>query len=245
MTDSTTPNASAAPMAANMATAATAPPLLTIDIVSDVVCPWCYIGKRKLEAALALPEAADLPPVQIRWHPFQLNPDLPEAGMPRKQYLEEKFGGPARAAEIYARVHAAGAAVGLDLNFDAIKQQANTLAAHALIAFAQDDSSNGPDNGVGNKIKERLMKAYFVEGRFIGSMDVLAQIAVEAGLDGDAARAYVSNPAHRAGVAQADAQARQMGVSGVPFFIFNQKVAVSGAQDPQTLLAAMQQALRQ
>ena len=245
MTDSTTPNASAAPMAANMATAATAPPLLTIDIVSDVVCPWCYIGKRKLEAALALPEAADLPPLQIRWHPFQLNPDLPEAGMPRKQYLEEKFGGPARAAEIYARVHAAGAAVGLDLNFDAIKQQANTLAAHALIAFAQEDKRNGPDNAVGNQIKERLMQAYFVEGRFIGSLDVLAQIAVEAGLDGDAARAYMGDPANRAAVAQADAQARQRGVGGVPFFIFNQKVAVSGAQDPQTLLAVMQQALRQ
>ena len=239
LTDSTTPIASTVP------TVAKPDALLTIDIVSDVVCPWCYIGKRKLEAALALPQAADLPPVQIRWHPFQLNPDLPEAGMPRKQYLEDKFGGPARAAEIYARVHDAGAAVGLDLNFDTIKQQANTLAAHALIAFAQEDKRNGPDNAVGNQIKERLMQAYFVEGRFIGSLDVLAQIAVEAGLDGDAARAYVSDPTHRAAVAQADAQARQMGVGGVPFFIFNQKVAVSGAQDPQTLLAARQQALRQ
>ncbi len=218
---------------------------LTIDIVSDVVCPWCYIGKRKLEAALALPEAVNLPPVQIRWHPFQLNPDLPEAGVPRKQYLEDKFGGPARAAEIYARVHAAGAAVGLDLNFDAIKQQANTLAAHALIAFAQEDQQNGPDNAMGNKIKEGLLKAYFVEGRFIGSVDVLTEVAVAAGLDGDAARAYISSAAHRAEVAQADAQARQMGVSGVPFFIFNQKVAVSGAQDPHTLLAAMQQAVAQ
>jgi predicted DsbA family dithiol-disulfide isomerase len=216
---------------------------LTIDIVSDVVCPWCYIGKRKLEAALALPQAAGLPPVQIRWHPFQLNPDLPEAGMPRKQYLEEKFGGPARATEIYARVHAAGVAVGLDLNFDAIKQQANTLAAHALIAFAQQGAGNGPDNEVGNRVKEHLLKAYFVEGRFIGSVDVLTQIAAEAGLDADAARAYLGNAANRAEIAQADAQARQMGVTGVPFFIFNQKVAVSGAQDPQTLLAAMQQAV--
>ena len=240
-----TPSAPMTATAAASPTPSQAPAPLTIDIVSDVVCPWCYIGKRKLEAALALPQAADLPPVQIRWHPFQLNPDLPEAGVPRKQYLEDKFGGPARAAEIYARVHAAGAAVGLDLNFDAIKQQANTLAAHALIAFAQEDSRNGPDNAVGNKIKERLLQAYFVEGRFIGSMDVLAQIAVEAGLDGDAARAYISNAARRAGVAQADAQARQMGVSGVPFFIFNKKVAVSGAQDPETLLAAMQQAVAQ
>ncbi len=221
-----------------------APEPLMIDIVSDVVCPWCYIGKRKLEAALALAQAAGLPPVQIRWHPFQLNPDLPEAGMPRKQYLEEKFGGPARAAEIYARVHAAGVAVGLDLNFDAIKQQANTLAAHALIAFAQEHSRNGPDNAMGNTVKERLMQAYFVQGRFIGSMDVLTEFAVEAGLDGNAARAYINDPTHRASVAKADAQARQMGISGVPFFVFNGQVAVSGAQDPQTLLTAMRQACK-
>ncbi len=266
-----------------LAPAAIAQAVLTIDIVSDVVCPWCYIGKRKLEAALALPDAAHLPPVQIRWHPFQLNPTLPEAGMPRKQYLEEKFGGPARAAEIYARVHAAGAAVGLDLKFDAIQQQANTLAAHALIAFAQEadlpqhraeshtqranvgadpdsplrraaPSQAAPPRGAeshtqwanvgASQLKERLMQAYFVEGRFIGSIDVLTEIAIEAGLDGAAARAYITDAKHRSEVTQADAQARQMGISGVPFFIFNQKVTVSGAQDPQTLLAAMQQALR-
>jgi predicted DsbA family dithiol-disulfide isomerase len=218
---------------------------LTIDIVSDVVCPWCYIGKRKLEAALALPEAAGLPEVQIRWHPFQLNPDLPQEGMPRKQYLEDKFGGPARAAEIYARVGAAGKAVGLDLNFAGIERQANTLMAHALIAYAQASPLNGPGNGIGNAVKERLLKAYFVEGRFIGDIGVLVEIAVAAGLDGDATRRHLSDPAVLESVSQADAQARQMGISGVPFFIFNQKVAVSGAQDPQTLLAAMQQAVEE
>ncbi len=220
---------------------------LTIDIVSDVVCPWCYIGKRKLEAALALPEAAGLPGVQIRWHPFQLNPDLPQAGMPRKQYLEDKFGGPERAAQIYERVSAAGRSVGLALNFDGIQQQANTLLAHALIAYAQNSPLNhvdgDVDNRLGNDLKERLLKAYFVEGRFIGSVDVLVDIATAAGLNGDDVRAPLSDPATRNAVAQADAQARQMGISGVPFFIFNQKVAVSGAQDPQALLAAMQQAI--
>jgi predicted DsbA family dithiol-disulfide isomerase len=220
---------------------------LTIDIVSDVVCPWCYIGKRKLEAALALPEASALPPIQIRWHPFQLNPDLPQAGMPRKQYLEDKFGGPERAAQIYERVGAAGQSVGLALNFEGIKQQANTLLAHALIAYAQNSPLNhvdgDADNRLGNDVKERLLKAYFVEGRFIGSVDVLVDIAVAAGLNGDDIRAHLSDPATRDAVAQADAQARQMGISGVPFFIFNQKVAVSGAQDPQALLAAMQQAV--
>ena len=227
----------------------TDPAALTIDIVSDVVCPWCYIGKRKLEAALALPEAAFLPKVHMRWHPFQLNPDLPEAGVSRKQYLEDKFGGPARAAEIYARVGAAGKAVGLDLNFDGIKQQANTLMAHALIAYAQNSPLNKPTdtdaNPLGNAVKEQLLKAYFVEGRFIGSLDVLVEIAVAAGLDGEDVRRHLSDPAAREAVSQADAQARHMGISGVPFFIFNQKVAVSGAQDPKILLEAMQQAVSQ
>lgn len=216
---------------------------LTIDIVSDVVCPWCFIGKRKLEAALQLPQAANLPPVHIRWHPFQLNPDLPQEGVPRKQYLEDKFGGPERAKEIYARVGAAGQAVGLQLNFDAIQQQANTLSAHALIAYAQAHPSNGAENTLGNDIKERILNAYFVEGRFVGSVVVLVDIAVAAGLNAEEVRAHLSNPQTRQDVSDADAQARQMGISGVPFFIFNQKVAVSGAQDPDALLAAMQQAL--
>jgi len=211
-------------------------PVLTIDVVSDVVCPWCYIGKRKLEAALALPQAADLPRAVVRWHPFQLNPDMPALGVSRKQYLEDKFGGPARAAEIYARVRAAGLGAGLDLNIDGITTQPNTLAAHALIAFAQQQ-------GAGNEVKERLLQAYFVENRFIGSVDVLAAIAAEAGLDAKAAREWVSNPDQLQAVASADAQARGMGVSGVPFFIFNQKIALSGAQDPAALLKAMRQAV--
>ena len=211
-------------------------PTLTIDVVSDVVCPWCYIGKRKLETALALPAAADLPNVVIRWHPFQLNPDMPAEGMSRQQYLEDKFGGPQRAAEIYERVRAAGNAVGLALNIDGITLQPNTLAAHALIAFAQLGDFDASD------IKERLLKAYFVENRFIGSANVLAEIAEEAGLNGEDARAFVTDPDQLAAVAQADAHIRSLGVSGVPFFIFNQKLTVSGAQDPAVLLAAMQQA---
>ena len=215
---------------------AQAEPVLTIDIVSDVVCPWCYIGKRKLEAALALPGAAGLPKVEIRWHPFQLNPDMAPDGISRKQYLEDKFGGPERAAEIYARVRAAGKSAGLDLNIDGISLQPNTLAAHALIAFGQQ-------HGAGSAVKEGVLKAYFVENRFIGNVDVLGEIAAEAGLDAAAARAWVSDPAQLQAVADADAQARSMGISGVPFFIFNQKLAVSGAQDPATLLDAMQQAV--
>ncbi len=145
--------------------------------------------------------------------------------------------GPARCAEIYERVRAAGRTAGLELNIDGITLQPNTLAAHALIAFAQQGDADGGD------IKERLLKAYFVENRFIGSPDVLAEIADEAGLNPDAARSFVTDPDALRAVAQADAQARSMGINGVPFFIFNQKVAVSGAQDPASLLAAMQQAM--
>lgn len=213
-------------------------PILAIDIVSDVVCPWCYIGKRRLEAALALPDAAQLPTMEIRWHPFQLNPELPAQGISRKAYLEEKFGGAQRAEEIYERVRAAGRSAGLELNIDGISLQPNTLAAHALISFAQQR-----DGGAASDIKERLMKAYFVDNRFIGSLDVLSDIAREAGMDAQAARAFISDPAQLESVAQADAQARTNGINGVPFFIFNQKVAVSGAQEPATLLSAMQQAL--
>ena len=211
-------------------------PTLTIDVVSDVVCPWCYIGKRKLEAALASPGAASLPNVVVRWHPFQLNPDMAPQGLPRQQYLEDKFGGPKRAAEIYDRVRAAGQAVGLALNIDGITLQPNTLAAHALMAFAQLGDFDASD------IQERLFRAYFVENRFIGSADVLAEIAEEAGLNGEDARAFVTDPEQLAAVAQADAHVRSLGINGVPFFIFNQKVTVSGAQDPAMLLAAMQEA---
>ncbi len=210
----------------------------TIDVVSDVVCPWCYIGKRKLEAALEQARQAGLGEPEVRWHPFQLNPDMPLEGISRKQYLEDKFGGPQRATEIYARVKAAGKAAGLELDIDGITQQPNTLAAHALLAFAQQHGA-----AVGNDVKERLLKAYFVENRFIGNPDELVAIAGEAGLDAQAARAFISDPQQLQQVADADMRARRMGIGGVPFFIFNQKVAVSGAQDPAQLLEAMQQSL--
>ena len=161
---------------------------------------------------------------------------MPAQGVPRKQYLEDKFGGPERAAEIYERVRAAGQAVGLQLNIDGITRQPNTLAAHALIAFAQQGDADG------NDIKERLLKAYFVENRFIGDALVLAEIAEEAGLSASAAQAFVTDPQQLAQVAQADAHVRSLGINGVPFFIFNQAVTLSGAQDPTILLAAMQQA---
>ena len=119
---------------------------VVVDVVSDVVCPWCYIGKRRLEAALAqLRESNPDLPFEIRWHPFQLNPDLPAEGVDRKAYLEAKFGGPQRAKQVYERVMAAGTSVGIPFDFDAIKRQPNTLQAHRLTAWAQSRNEGDAD----------------------------------------------------------------------------------------------------
>ncbi|WP_395706534.1 DsbA family oxidoreductase [Casimicrobium huifangae] len=210
------------------ATATTSP--LNIDIVSDVVCPWCYIGNRAAHPGVE---------VAIRWHPFQLNPDLPPEGTDRKAYLEAKFGGPQRAAEIYARVSAAGRNAGLALNFDGIQRQPNTLMAHALIAYAQSIEGGGSADA----IVERLFKAYFVDGRFVGDIDVLVAIAAECGLDAEATRAVLSEPSTLEQIAALDASVRRQGISGVPFLIFNQKLALSGAQPPEVMLDAMTKSL--
>jgi predicted DsbA family dithiol-disulfide isomerase len=206
---------------------------LSIDVVSDVVCPWCFIGKRHLEAALAgLPEAAG---ATVRWHPFELNPDLPAEGVDRKRYLEAKFGGPARAAEIYARVREAGVRAGLAFDFDAIARQPNTRDAHRLIAWAQSRGDAGP-------LVERLFRAYFLEGRFVGDRETLAALGAEAGCDGDAALAWLESGRGGDEIAAAEARVHALGISGVPFFIFDGKVGLSGAQPPETMRAAIAQA---
>ena len=215
--------------------AAVRSPAVVIDVVSDVVCPWCYIGKRKLEAALGelgRQDAATEP--SVRWHPFQLNPDLPPQGIPRKTYLHAKFGG-ARAAEVYARVKAVGAEVGIAFDFDRIDIQPNTLAAHRLIAWAQERV----DAGLTSDLVERLFQAYFVQGRAIGEPDELARIASEAGLELAAARAMLASTENLAAVSAEDREARDVGINGVPFFIFNGSTALSGAHDPETLLQAI------
>jgi len=211
---------------------------LTIDVVSDVVCPWCYIGKRRLEAALAkLRESDPELPVEVRWHPFQLNPDMPREGMPRREYLERKFGGPDRAREIYARVSAAGRSVDIPFAFDAIERQPNTLAAHRLVAWAQSRREGDPD-----KLVEALFHAYFVDGRYVGDRDELVALAADAGYDADDARRFLQSDELADVVAEADRRSRQMGISGVPFFIFGGKTALSGAQEPAALLEAINQA---
>jgi len=209
---------------------------VVIDVVSDVVCPWCYVGKRKLEAALeTLGRQSPAPETSVRWHPFQLNPNLPPQGIPRKSYLQAKFGGGSRAAEIYARVKAVGADVGIAFDFDRIEIQPNTLAAHRLIAWVQERE----DAGVTSDLVERLFQAYFVQGRAIGEPAELAQIASEAGLELSAAKAMLASAEGLAAVSAEDREARNVGINGVPFFIFNGTTALSGAHDPETLLEAI------
>ena len=206
---------------------------IVVDVVSDVVCPWCFIGKRKLDAALAeLERREPSRHAAVRWHPFELNPDLPAQGIPRTEYLERKWGSVARADETYARVRGAGDRVGIAFRFDRIERQPNTFDAHRLIAWAQAQ-------GDANALVERLFRAYFLEGRFVGDRGELSNIAAEAGLPGNGALAMLDSDAFREEIASESREALDVGVRGVPFFIFNGRIAVSGAQDPATLLEAI------
>lgn len=213
----------------------TDPAVLTIDIISDVVCPWCYVGKRRLEQALARRGAAG-PAPKLKWHPFQLNPELPVAGMDRRTYLERKFGGSQGARAAYARVEDAGRDAGIAFAFERIARQPNTLAAHRLIAWAQQDDSAAA------ALVERLFRAYFLDGLDIGAPELLVQLAGESGLDARAAAAWMNSDAGGAEVKEADREARRQGVGGVPFFIINQRIAVSGAQAAEALLDAFRKA---
>jgi predicted DsbA family dithiol-disulfide isomerase len=210
-----------------------------IDVISDVVCPWCFIGKRNLESALETWRAKypDETPT-VRWHPFQLNPQLPASGVPRKQYLENKFGGPQRAKEIYARVTAAGKRAGIDFSFDNIQVQPNTIDAHRLMHYAGEKDKQ-------DAMAEVIFRRYFVEGADLSDKETLADIAQQAGMNRDEAAAYLAGDADRALIEEQDRRARAIGVEGVPFFIFNQRVALSGAQPPEVLVEAMEKALAQ
>jgi predicted DsbA family dithiol-disulfide isomerase len=204
---------------------------LTIDVISDVVCPWCYIGKRRLEAALAL--TPEFPRPQINWRPFQLNPQLPLEGMPRAEYVARKFG--PRVGAIYDRVAAVGREVGIAFAFDRIVRQPNTLAAHSLIDLARG-------RAIQDTVAEAFFRAYFIEGVDLTARTNLIAVAAGAGLDRAEVETRLDDATGRERVAADDVHVREIGIDGVPYFIFNGRLAVSGAQAPEVLLDAMRQA---
>lgn len=207
---------------------------MKIDVISDTVCPWCFIGKRRLERALA--QTPDLDP-EISWHPFQLNPDMPREGMDRALYLETKFGGVDRARETYRVVADAASGESLDFDLEKIARTPNTIDSHRLIHFAES-------RGRQEDVVEALFAAYFRDGTNIGDIDQLCEIAAVAGLDRTEVHDYLASDEDLALIRDRDQSARAMGVNGVPCFIINGKYAVSGAQDPEVFLqvfAAAQQ----
>jgi predicted DsbA family dithiol-disulfide isomerase len=212
------------------------PVAFKIDVVSDVVCPWCYIGKHGLDAALAR-LAADDPgfAVTVNWHPFQLSPDVPPGGVERKAYIEAKLGGEARVKEAHGVVREVGRAAGVTFDFGRIRVQPNTLAAHRLVSYIQHDHDAGD-------LVERLFAAFFVDGRDVGDKAVLANIAEEAGFDRAAAAAFLDGDEGAAAIAGMERHMRELGVQGVPFFVFDGRLAVSGAQSGEAILALIQEA---
>lgn len=198
---------------------------MDIDIFSDTICPWCFIGKRRLERALIERPQPDL---RVHWRAFQLNPEMPAEGLERQHYLELKFGGADNAKAVYDQVRAAGESENIDFAFERMTRTPNTVDSHRLIRFA------GP-RGQQDAVVEALFAAYFLRGEDIGDRDVLTAAAVAGGLDETEARAYLAGDADRAEIQTEDANARQAGISGVPCFIFNGQYALAGAHPPEVL----------
>jgi predicted DsbA family dithiol-disulfide isomerase len=197
---------------------------IRLDIFSDPVCPWCLVGKANLDRALA-----DHPdhPFVIQWHPFQLNPDMPAEGVSKRAYLEEKFGGKARVDAIHERLREVARSAGVDMDPDKPQRMPNTLNAHRLIHWAGIE-------GVQQAVVTALMRAYWSEGRDIGNLETLAEVAGENGMDRAATFRLLQSDADADDIAARDQDARQKGVNAVPTFLIAQQYVVSGAQPPET-----------
>ena len=194
--------------------------MIKLDILSDPICPWCYIGKANLDRALA---AAPDHPFQIAWHPFQLNPDMPEGGMDRRTYLETKFGGKEQAVAVYARIAEAAEIAGLKIDFEAIKTTPNTINAHRLIHWSGLE-------GRQTAVVSRLFKAYFEVGQDIGDVGILLDIAEGVGMDREMTARLFATDADTDDLRARDADARAKGVSGVPTFVLANQHVLPGAQ---------------
>ena len=193
-----------------------------LDIFSDTICPWCFVGKRRLARALA---ARPQPKLAIRWRAFQLNPGMPAEGMIRERYIDAKFGSSERAKRIYEAVSAVGASEGISFNFEAIRRTPNTILSHRLLRKASKEGLQDP-------LLEAMFQAYFVDGRDIGSARVLAEIGESVGLEN--ADGYLASGEGGEEVRAEDSLARRQGINGVPCFIFNYRFLLSGAQEPES-----------
>ena len=207
--------------------------MLTIDVVSDVVCPWCYVGKKRLEVALAARN--DIAP-EIRWRPFFLDPTVPRAGKPRIDYITGKFGGVDKITPGHQRLAGLGKQIGIDFNFEAIEVQPNTLDAHRLIGWATAE-------GKADALVDSLFTGFFVKGENLADRAVLADLAARAGMDSKKVAAALASNQDEELVAKQAQAASASGIGGVPFFVFGGKVAVSGAQESEVLSSAIDQAL--
>ncbi|TDT77820.1 putative DsbA family dithiol-disulfide isomerase [Litoreibacter halocynthiae] len=196
--------------------------MVKLDIISDVICPWCYIGKAHLDRAL---EAAPDHPFTIEWHPFQLNPTMPEGGMDRREYLEHKFGGKEGAVRVYGQIAEAAEAAGLDIDFGAIQRTPNTINAHRLIHWAGLE-------GRQTAVVSKLFKAYFKEGRDLGDTEVLLDIAEAAEMDREMVARLMATDQDIDDIRARDANARERGVTGVPTFVVANQHVLPGAQQP-------------
>jgi predicted DsbA family dithiol-disulfide isomerase len=204
---------------------------LTIDVVSDVVCPWCYLGKKRLERALAENGEA----TQVRWRPYQLDPTIPAGGLDRQAYMRNKFGDDGRLEQIHERLRALGAEEGIAYAFDKIERSPNTLDAHRLIRWAAEA-------GVQDAVVDRLFSLYFEQGRDIGDRKLLAEVARAAGMDAQSVEKRLAEGTDEREVQQEIAQAQSLGVTGVPFFIFASRFGVPGAQSAEVLTSALERA---
>jgi len=198
---------------------------MEIQMIFDTVCPWCYIGKRRMEQALALRPHVD---IDLVWRPFLLNREIPADGIDRTAYLIRKFGSEARVRRIYGAIAQAGESVDIDFAFDRIERTPNSVDSHRLIRYALL-------NGANPRIVETLFFEYFIEGLDIGRQDVLQEIGARDGLDGAAIGAYLNSEEDIDFVYNENTRARRMGINGVPAFVFNEKMVISGAQEPQIL----------
>ena len=203
---------------------------LRIDVYSDVVCPWCYVGKRRLERALAS-AGTD---VHVTWRPFQLNPTMPRCGMDRREYLEAKFGGPAATRSMYDRVTEAGAAEQLLFAFDRIQRTPNTFDAHRMIWHAGRF-------GKQERMVETLFRCFFVEGLDIGNVETLVQAATQVGLDRASTETFLVSDEGVEDVKGEESVGRRMGIRGVPYFVLNGAYTLSGAQPSEQFVAAFRQ----